>query len=48
MTGDQSKFVTIRTKAGGKVTFGGNQSSKIARICEVGKRDELRSKMSAM
>ncbi|KAI9126853.1 hypothetical protein K1719_002449 [Acacia pycnantha] len=30
MTGDQSKFASIKHKEGGKVTFGGNESRRIA------------------
>ena len=36
MTGDETKFATIKPKDGGKVSFGGNQSGKIAGIGEVG------------
>ena len=39
MTGDQSKFVAMRPKNGGKVAFGGNQSGRIARIGKVGEKD---------
>ena len=35
MTGDKSKFVNLKIKDGGKVSFGGNQSGKIAGIGEV-------------
>ena len=44
MTGDQSKFVVIRPKNGGKVTFGGNQSGRIVGIGKVGEKDGLQIK----
>ena len=44
MTGDQSKFVTIRSQVGGKVSFGGNQSGKIAGIGEIGEKDGVQIK----
>ena len=40
MTGDQSKFVTMRPKTGNKVTFGGNQFGRIAGIGEIGEKDK--------
>ncbi|KAI9126283.1 hypothetical protein K1719_002704 [Acacia pycnantha] len=40
MTRDQSKFATIKPKNGGNMTFGGNQSGRIAGIGEVGSNDE--------
>ena len=39
MTGDQSKFISIKPKDGGKVTFGGDQSGKIAGIGEIGNNE---------
>ena len=39
MIGDQSKFVAMRSKNGGKVMFGGNQSGKIAGIGEIGDKE---------
>ena len=39
MTGDQSKFVSIKPKDGGKMTFSGNQSRKIAGIGEIGNNE---------
>ena len=36
MTGDKSKFVNLKLKDGGKVSFGGNQSGKIIGIGEIG------------
>ena len=36
MTGDVEKFVAMRSKDGGKVTFGGNQSGKIIGVGEIG------------
>ena len=39
MTGDQSKFVTMRLKDGSKVTFEGNQFGKIAGVGEIGEND---------
>ena len=41
MTGDQSKFVSIKSKDGGKVTFGGNQTGKIAGIGKIGNKEGL-------
>ena len=35
MTGDRNKFVSLKAKDGGKVSFGGNQSGKIIGIGEV-------------
>ena len=37
MTGDKEKFTMMKPKEGGKVTFGGNQSGRIAGIGEVGR-----------
>ena len=39
MTGDHSKFATIKPKDGGKVIFGGNQSGRIAGIGEIGSNE---------
>ena len=39
MTGDKSKFVSIKPKDGGKVTFGGDQTGKIAGIGEIGNNE---------
>ena len=44
MIGDQSKFVTMRPKSGGKVAFEGNQSGRIARIGKIGEKDEAQTK----
>ena len=44
MTGDHSKFAAMRPKDGAKVTFGGEQSRKIAGIGEVSEKDELQIK----
>ena len=35
MTGDKNKFVNLKAKEGGKVSFGGNQSGRIVGIGEV-------------
>ena len=39
MTGDQSKFASIKQRDSGKITFGGNQTGKIARIGEIGNKE---------
>ena len=37
MTGDPSKFTTLKKKTGGSVTFGDNSQGKIVGIGNVGK-----------
>ena len=37
MTGDRDKFTSLKSKEGGKVTFGGNQSRQIVGLGEVGR-----------
>ena len=39
MTGDKSKLLSIKPKDGGRVTFGGDQSGKIAGIGEIGNNE---------
>ena len=39
MTGDADKFIALRSKDGGKVTSGGNQSGKITGTGEIGAKN---------
>ncbi|KAI9125565.1 hypothetical protein K1719_002983 [Acacia pycnantha] len=45
MTGDQSKFASIKHKEGGKVTFGGNESEEFLALAKLEIAMDLKSKM---